>query len=139
MSPVAWDPELETGDETVDAQHRELFALLDRFERSGDDLRSGLEMADAIMQHVEVHFDMEEDLMRRTDYRSDRFAEHARQHRILKDEARDRVIGFRSSWQAGRPAFVDFLQSWLIEHTTTFDAALVDHLRQAGESAPRDE
>lgn len=134
MAPLAWDPRLETGDELVDGQHRRLFELLEEFERAGDDVRSGLRMADAIMEHVEVHFETEEDLMRRWGYRSDLFADHARDHRTLKDEARRRVVDFRSGWETGRRAFVEFLSAWLIQHTTTFDATLVEHLRATRDS-----
>jgi hemerythrin len=131
VSDPGWDPSLETGDEPVDDQHREVFAMLRDFEASdSNELGVVLGMADRIMAHVEVHFTMEEDLMRTWSYPGPAFAEHAAKHEALKERARSTVLDLRAGRSTGSAPLIDYLRSGLAEHIVDQDRPMVAHIRE---------
>jgi len=67
---MRWTPALATGNAVIDAEHRELIALIDELELA-DVGPSETRIADALDQltdYAAVHFQMEEKLMRREEY-----------------------------------------------------------------------
>ena len=133
MEHVEWDSGLETGDALVDEQHRGIFELFNEMAAlEPDDTAALLPLADRLMQHVDTHFDMEEDLMVRGGYPRDDYEGHVREHRDLKEKARDAVLEFRRGAGTGRGPFIEFMRSWLLVHIETEDRKLVEHIRGDG-------
>lgn len=67
---MGWTPELETGDPTIDEQHRTLLGDVERFFvvlRRGDKKAAGVALA-ALRAVFESHAAVEEDLMSRSRY-----------------------------------------------------------------------
>ena len=132
MSPIPWDPTLETGDALVDAQHKDIFALINEVDSmEGDDRAALLGVVDRLMEHVEVHFTTEELLMLRVGYPAEARESHRDEHRALQEDARATALGFRGSWDLTKAPFADFLAK-LLEHILTQDRALVDYVQAQG-------
>jgi hemerythrin-like metal-binding protein len=128
---VGWDTSLETGDALIDAQHREVFELIAKLEvLPSDDPAVILDVAGQIMEHVDVHFSMEEDLMRRWSYPAADVEEHCEEHRSLKDRARSAVLDVRTGRVATTAPMVEFLRTWLTDHIDDLDRRLVDYIRE---------
>jgi len=107
-----WEPSLESGNPTIDAQHRELFemtnALLASIATSLDATEVGLRLQ-VLLAHIAQHFHDEEVILRRVGY--PRAALHAERHRQLC-EAAGRI---RGDLQEGRMALGQVLGFLAIE------------------------
>lgn len=135
MAALGWDPSLLTGDATIDAQHRDVFVLIDDLacleHASPTEL---LQAADIIMDHVDVHFAMEEDLMGRWAFPKSETDVHVSEHLELKHKARQAVLGFRGGWDETGEPVIAFLRSWLVDHIENQDRELVEHIRRRRET-----
>lgn len=131
MTRLGWDDSFATGDETVDAQHRELFDLIARFHdtiETGDDATAIADALESLMSYAARHFAMEESLMARSDY-PDR-SRHAALHAHLASET-DRLAGHISD--AGTSMTIEvalFLHNWLRDHVLSEDRRLIEHVQR---------
>jgi hemerythrin-like metal-binding protein len=125
------------GRPVIDAQHREIFDLLSSLETAGAQSPSdAFFVAGRLMEHVDVHFAMEEDLMRRSEYPGAKIDRHVQEHDDLRQKARDAVVGFRVQPSGSTAGMVEFLRSWLWSHIECEDRQLVAHLREPGDVRP---
>jgi hemerythrin-like metal-binding protein len=123
---------LETGNGLIDAQHREMFDLIASLEALGPARQAGaFAIAASLMEHVDVHFAMEEDLMRASAYEDSKLEDHVLEHEALRQRARDAILAFRTGADPSSAGMVEFLRSWLWEHIEGQDRDLVAHLRDA--------
>lgn len=124
--PVA----LDIGIAEIDAQHRQLHALLERLKQSTDK-RYGF-AADAILAELviqtRIHFAVEESLMRLLSF-PDTEA-HVEEHRTLTEQLeklRKRVQDFEVA-----DGLTNFIQTWLVDHVNHFDREFVGHFLAKG-------
>lgn len=128
MDAIEWRADFNTGIASVDHEHRELVALVNRIHaqlRDGDrpdqvEARLG-ELHDAIA----AHFALEERIMREHRYAG--YAPHKEDHERLLDDIRDIMES-----QVADPAAVlaERLVGWFGRHFRTLDAdlhRLIDH------------
>ncbi len=132
MPPIGWDPELETGDPLVDRQHRNIHSLFNRLESAEDRPEEIMRVLESLLDHVAMHFDTEEDLMRRELYPAKLLEEHVRLHRELTGAARQKVLEFRSGQLTHTRPLVEFLREWIVEHVHQQDRVLIDYVRVRG-------
>jgi hemerythrin len=125
-----WNPVWETGDETIDDQHKGLVAQVDRLLDAAVTGEVGAETERALQHlawYVERHFEYEERRMVETAYPG--LGEHKQAH----DELRERVKalirsrGYLSKGLTGD--LMAFLVDWFQGHFTTLDRALARHLK----------
>lgn len=135
MSEHRWSTTLETGDPLVDAQHRDIHALVDYVEAAEDRPAEILEVLDRLMQHVDAHFATEEALMRRAGYDGERAEEHIAEHRDLTQSAREQVLKFRSGELMSTVPLVEFLRQWLGTHVYEHDLDFIEYVRSVGTAA----
>lgn len=135
MTPIEWDPVLETGDPLVDAQHRNILELFNYLESAEDRVEEIMRVLELLMDHVAMHFDTEEDLMRREGYPPESITVHVDQHRELTEEARGKVLEFRSGRLTRTGPLVEFLRVWVSVHVYEHDRALIEFMRARGASA----
>ena len=133
---VEFDPLLETGFATIDAQHRELFDRLDRLLQAGHEGRSAAEirdMLDFLGHYVVAHFSNEERLMAQTAYPGldDHRAEHQQfirdysaMYQQFRHEGPSLTIVVRVS---------DRVTAWLREHIYRADRTLARWLKEHGQ------
>ncbi len=129
----AWDPELETGIPTVDAQHRAIFEAVEGCEEA---MRTGLEGGRVeetfahLHEYVALHFAAEERLMR--DVRYPGLASQVREHREFSQRLQLLVPLWDSEGDSVvvRGVLLSFLRAWLVDHLSTSDRLLATYLAE---------
>jgi len=129
---ITWDRNLETGNEEIDGQHRELFHRIDRLLAASREKRSREEVAQTLTflgDYVVLHFAAEERMMAETGYPEleAHRAEHARfvqefgiLYREFKAEGPTTLFIIRVG---------NRVTGWLREHIYRTDRSFVEHLR----------
>ena len=129
---VRWTPDLNTGHETIDKQHVELFALFDKFvegcsKGSGKD--SLLQLHHSLQEYVDEHFRDEEALMASTNYPG--LEQQVREHQMFKRELF--ALGEKISTQG--VTLMELVQmnkllvNWMVTHVQNVDKKLGEYLR----------
>lgn len=129
MAQFDWDPTLETGNETIDDQHRSLFKLAKRLAEACESCKGGEIVDDAIYRltdYVLEHFADEEGLMRDSAYPE--LSSHHVMHELLTgDTLRFTARHFNDDDVAGSE-LASFVVSWLRIHIEQEDRRLAMHL-----------
>ena len=130
---LAWRETFSVGVQEIDEQHQHLIAMLnqvaDLAERGRDDGRLAAILI-RLVRYTEVHFALEERLMRLHCYPS--AVAHIGQHQALIRK----VLDFRNHLRNGGPALISelllFLTQWLERHILGSDRRLGAFLRESG-------
>ncbi len=127
-----WSKELEVGVDTIDAQHRELFAAINSL-LPGETSALPEEIPGVVAfleDYVVNHFGMEEVYMRRLTYPG--YPSHKNEHVQFIGEFYDLRDEFDEN--GGSPEIADrlgrFLGDWLVNHIGAVDKALGRFLRE---------
>jgi len=127
---VEWEPGYEVGIRVMDEQHRMLAELINNL---GEDLKEGrdrehlLEALGALVEHAELHFATEEELMDAHLLPNTR--SHRREHGQLIDDVRSLSVSLNQDSMA---LTVRYLHDWLLHHIGTVDRGLAHALQQRG-------
>jgi hemerythrin len=141
MDGSGWDASLETGNEMIDLQHRELITLVDELkDAEGGAETEVLRVLDKVVFSTFHHFHSEEDLMTQVGYPPDQTSQMVEQHKEFKSYARLRVLEFRKGAMLSVLPLQAFLEEFLKIHEFGMDRALADWTRRrngalAGEAA----
>jgi len=122
---IEWREEFSVGVPAVDAEHRELIALINETYRVlvREGSRDAVpEFLGEIYARISAHFALEEKIMREHGY--DEYREHKADHERLLDELRDIMDDFEDEASFDEKAFAAELSSWFTEHFKTRDARL---------------
>ena len=124
MSLIEWRKEFEIGRPEVDAEHRELVALINELPGvlQGGPSEQALEVLGEIYASIAAHFALEERLMRDNNY--DDYAAHKQEHESLLDELLDLMDDFDSGAWVDINAFAARVGEWFSEHFRNRDARL---------------
>ncbi len=128
-----WNPQLDTGIEKIDRQHRELVGMLAKL---FDAMHSGAgesvigEILSGLEEYADQHFAAEEQFMANCDYPE--LEAHRKAHEIF----RRKVATLREQFdQSGQGVLsiqvVLFLRTWLTEHIASVDQVLSNYLQQS--------
>lgn len=130
MTYAKWDPTLETGNELVDSQHKELFNIINELHDSIVD-REDHEIQAAIlarlMSYAEHHFTDEEALMRSIFYPG--LTEQKAMHKAFKAEARELSNEYTSGKTLLPITLAIFLHDWLVKHIRIEDRKIGEFIR----------
>jgi hemerythrin len=124
-----WSPSYSVGVETIDDDHKHLFALV-------DDLRTALQnegrgfrkIVNGLTQYIHGHFEREEYLMLETNYPD--YAQHVKNHRKFM-----RLVYAVRKIMSEQPELLDmtkmlrFLEQWLVNHIKIEDVKLGMYLK----------
>jgi len=124
-----WDPAWDTGNPSIDRQHRQLLGQMERLARAAQGRERG-ETERALMllgEYVETHFRDEEVLMRDSEY--PHLLEHRALHDDLRRQAQALVTDFMEHLRPLPEAVTVFLVGWLKGHLDGPDRRLADYLR----------
>jgi hemerythrin-like metal-binding protein len=128
---VDWDGSLDTGDQTIDAQHRAIVALCEHLtaaEKDGpDEVRRVL---DQLTEYVAVHFALEQDLMEREAYPAEDRAEHVAEHESMTRLTRQQVLDYRTGRLTSVAPMREWLDVWIRRHVVEMDGRLAEHIRR---------
>ncbi len=127
MALITWRDEYNTGDPAVDAEHKELIALInalhDKLQSSEKTREEVADFLGEIHHKVAAHFALEERLMREKDYED--FAEHKQDHDALLDAIRDIMDDYdEGAYDTFEDVLSRHLDDWFCVHFRTRDAKL---------------
>ena len=132
---IEWGPQLETGIESIDAQHKILVEMCNEANRELQD-RFDKEFVERIvldlMNYALYHFDQEEELMRDNAYQAlapERAQQHIAEHRGFSDTVARVHHDLAQGKPITREALMGFLNGWLVNHILHTDMALAKFLR----------
>ncbi|NLM83947.1 MAG: hemerythrin family protein [Clostridiales bacterium] len=125
---MLWDKTLETGIESIDAQHRELFRRIDMLSDKSNDKKT-VEMLAFLEEYVHVHFRDEEALQARSKY--PKAAEHKGYHaayvdiiRKLKERLQNEGDTLLLKLEVNKQVF-----GWLRDHILVHDKEFARYYR----------
>lgn len=125
MRVVQWDETMAVGDARIDADHHELFRLLDCLRdaaRQGLPEPERLAILDKLVERTLAHFVLENEMMARADYVDQRA------HRAEHDKLIAQIKEVRAKVEQGKlsltPSVFQFLYVWLAHHIEVKDKAL---------------
>jgi len=129
-SESTWDESLETGNQLIDDQHRQVVHLLDelRFISEGPEAEV-LRVLASVMDFTLVHFSAEELLMSEVEYPAELRDQMIHQHREFTDYARLRIVEFRLGEMQCVGQLHAFLDEWLKVHEFGMDRLLADWIK----------
>ncbi len=130
MTRFMWTSDLDTGEQLIDGQHRELFRLANELD---DVLESGGTDEDVIASaiwsltdYVVQHFADEEELMAGSGFPELRG--HKMQHTRLSGEALRLAADYFNGQTIAAARIAPFVASWLQQHILNDDVRIVEHL-----------
>ncbi|MCH8136735.1 MAG: hemerythrin family protein [Proteobacteria bacterium] len=125
MPLLTWKPEYSVGIDSMDDEHRQMFALINEIYEEMSERRD----PEAIEQFlgdthtaIAMHFALEERVMREAG--CDEYAAHKEDHEDLLDQIRDMMDTFDEDAEAGFRVLSNRLSDWFLVHFGTFDARL---------------
>lgn len=137
MDGIPWDPSLETGDPTIDHQHRTLFALVNKLRDAavgGHANQAVGAVLDELATYVATHFGEEQRLMARTGYPIDEIMAHTHAHTTLTARTAELIEQHKAGSLTTVLPVAEFLFDWLRTHIRQADKRLVEHVRARGEA-----
>jgi hemerythrin-like metal-binding protein len=136
MTFMPWNDSYATGIEMIDAQHKELFRLINQVHdaaASGSEREANAPLLNALADYVTLHFDQEEALMESAGFTG--LAEHKAKHH----HARSAVLAFRNDYLDGRAVLnatvLEFLKQWLSDHILGTDRQYIPTVKAAQKKA----
>lgn len=129
MKLIEWSDALSVGMDEIDNQHKTLVELLNRFHKAvimGHDLVVIDEVLDELIKYTQIHFSLEERLMRNCNYPD--YANHKKRH----EQFLEQVVAFRSRVAQDDETVTkelwSFLRLWLTQHIQGSDKQYVPYL-----------
>ncbi|WP_026072254.1 bacteriohemerythrin [Nodosilinea nodulosa] len=132
MTVAVWRDEYRTGHDTIDQQHRDLFAQVNHIyaltqTEPQDNLGIRAQLADFAAMAI-AHFDLEEALMTQYDYPN--FEVHFKTHRALVNKVQA-LLEKPDRGLDGLPAEVtQVLADWMVHHIRGEDQQMIRFLRE---------
>lgn len=131
---LEWRPDFEIGIASVDYEHRELIALINRSIEAvtGAGTKAEVEAyLGEIYARISAHFALEEREMRRLRY--DQLADHKEDHESLLDEIREVMDAYEAdAFDNPEVELARRLDAWFTVHFQTKDARLHAFLKDRG-------
>jgi len=130
MALIDWQESFKLGVASVDHEHEELIALLNRLHAQlqdqavgADDKETVLRFLGEVHSGIAAHFALEEQIMRARGY--DQYADHKADHERLLDEIRDIMDRYEAETGTDYQAELSQqLRDWFTNHFKTMDARL---------------
>ncbi|MBF4509716.1 MAG: hemerythrin family protein [Aeromicrobium sp.] len=132
MTTIVWDPALETGDATIDGQHRRIFGLAAALAEAVESKERDAEaVADCVWQltdYVVEHFADEEELMASVGY--PRLSVHRDLHAHLTGETLRIAARYFNGEDLSADSLAPFVAGWLRDHILDSDMDFVRYRTQ---------
>ena len=128
-----WNSTFETGNDTIDNQHKQLFAALSTlFEayRSGKEKQGMKKTMDFIVAYTLRHFEDEEKLQKEHGYPE--YLRHKELHEEFKGVVQELVIKLSQSGPTEELLleFYTVLHEWLVNHIKVEDLKIAQHIHR---------
>jgi hemerythrin len=133
MEWIHWDNVLATGHVILDTDHEHLVALFNQLAASVKERKSKdacVDLLDKIIQHAQVHFAFEEQLMADQDY--PKADQHTAEHARLVKQAVRYMAKFEAANPGSHIPLIHFPEDWLTFHILSADKELAAFLSATG-------
>ena len=130
MAFLSWHERFRVGHAEVDAQHQNLFSIVNRFnvpDQTGPSVETARAILEDLLAAVMAHFKFEEELMDSIAYPD--LAEHKQMHEDLIKQLWDLLATLKRGGHKSMPSIVRFLADWLVNHIVREDMAYKPHLK----------
>ena len=130
MSVIEWNEELETGNDVVDDQHKEIIGMVNKLHEAIISRESNevlFETLEALAKYTEKHFLTEEGFMRDHEYPG--LEQHQIKHNELNQQAAQIIEDYRSGKYMLSLALSSFLGSWVRHHIFEEDMEMVQFIK----------
>lgn len=130
---IAFDKSLETGNDLIDTQHKELIERVNKLTTEcvpGKEKNVAIQTLDFLMDYTDFHFSAEETLQKENGYPE--FARHQEQHvQFVKavDELREMLEEEEGPSEEFVAAVKKNVEEWLKNHIKTWDTAVAEYVR----------
>ena len=125
MPLINWTPNYSVGIHAIDADHRHLFLLVNRFHdayQANHDKTQILSLLRSLILYAETHFRREEDYMEQIAY------PEIEAHRQMHNQFIEQVFRLQDEYESGvlrlSDDVMDFLKEWLTRHIIETDSKL---------------
>jgi len=127
---IVWNKELETGIKVIDEQHQFIIESLSSVETSTLEKNELFELLTRLQAYLSVHFDVEEDYMKDTDYPE--YQKHKAIHDKVLEDCQDILTQNYSNNDASKVAYklVGYMKNWFSEHYANEDVKMAEFLKQ---------
>ena len=131
---LPWSDAWLVGHSTLDLEHRELVAAIERVLRASD-AAQGLCAVSAFIDHAQSHFAAEEQLM--VTHQFPAAGCHADEHAKVLESAKDVESMLRNGDDGMLSDFADALAAWFPAHAEQMDSAIASWIsKKKGHGAP---
>ena len=137
MALLSWSTQYSIGNDLIDAEHEELFRLVNAFDdrwREKRDQQSIAVLLNQLIAYAEMHFQHEETIMRDAEF--PKLADHQKIHEAMVET----IFNLRQSFEAQHSHLetntMTFVKTWLLGHIIQNDYLFRDFL--ARRKAPAD-
>jgi hemerythrin len=131
---IAWDPSLATGDAMIDAQHQELYRIVNDLHEActGGVAQDRVDQVlDELLGYTIKHFGAEEGLMRRFQYPEAELKAHFAQHDDLKARVGELLEQRNRGELTNAMPVVGLVHDWLGTHINHTDRKLAQWVTKA--------
>ncbi len=136
MNLIDWSDDLSLEIDEIDAQHKELLAMINRLHSatvSGDWSRQIVTLTDILMgliDYLQYHFATEEKYMILHEYPG--YEEHHKEHSQFVAEVTSFSEAFKNGTKGLSEEILSFLKEWYIRHITLSDVRFGVYLNSKG-------
>ena len=128
---MLWSQTYATGNEVVDNEHKEIFAMVEKlledgFEGRAEKIKTAV---DFLVDYVGSHFNNEKQLMMECGYPQK--DAHLKQHDDFVEVVSNLVTGIKSEYDSIDLSLEvnEVIVSWLAQHTMSSDKAMIEHYK----------
>ena len=129
MALLSWSPQYSIGNDLIDAEHAELFRLINAFHDLWQEKRDQQSIAvllNRLIAYAEMHFQHEEAIMRDAEF--PKLADHQKIHEAMVET----IFKLRESFEEQHSHLemntMKFIKAWLVEHIIKNDYLFRDYL-----------
>lgn len=129
MALLSWSNQYLIGNDLIDAEHEELFTLVNAFHTRWAEAHTRQDIAKILNQlivYAEMHFRHEEQVMRDTGFPK------LEQHQTIHETMIDAIFRLQQSYEDGNLHLemdtMKFVKAWLVEHILENDYLFRDFL-----------
>ena len=129
---IAWDSSLATGDAMIDAQHQELYRIVNELhEACAEGVAQDRvdQVLGRLLFYTIEHFSAEENLMLRASYPAGDIRAHVAQHTELKRRVGELVAEREAGRLKTAMPVVELVHEWLGTHINHVDRRLVNYVQ----------
>ncbi|MBF0317607.1 MAG: hemerythrin family protein [Nitrospirae bacterium] len=132
---IKFTDDLLVGVDSIDTQHKELIGIINNLLNAinrGDGKDEVEKVVAFLKRYVETHFSMEETLMKRIKYPTDKYLEHERQHTDFWEKYNELINQYKKDPRS--PLLVttikNVLVGWFTNHVNKTDKAIGAFVRK---------